>query len=50
MTAVGSRTFSAMRYRNFRRYIVGQGISYVGSWMQFVAQGWLADPVPTSTT
>ena len=33
--------FPALRHRNFRRYILGQGISLVGFWMQSVAQGWL---------
>src|SRR5262249_54070479 len=33
--------FPALRHRNFRRYVLGQGISLVGFWMQSVAQGWL---------
>ena len=33
--------FPALRHRNFRHYILGQGISLVGFWMQSVAQGWL---------
>src|SRR6266513_3520040 len=32
---------SALRHRNFRLFVVGQGISLVGFWMQSVAQGWL---------
>jgi len=31
----------ALRHRNFRLFIVGQGISLIGFWMQSVAQGWL---------
>ena len=31
----------ALRSRNFRLFIVGQLISYTGSWLQTVAQGWL---------
>src|SRR2546428_6654415 len=31
----------ALRHRNFRLFVVGQGISLVGYWMQSVAQGWL---------
>src|SRR5213080_3764027 len=33
--------FPALRHRNFRLFVVGQGISLVGFWMQSVAQGWL---------
>ena len=33
--------FPALGHRNFRRFVVGQGISLVGFWMQSVAQGWL---------
>ena len=36
-----SRTFAALRVRNFRLYFIGQLISFSGSWMQSVAQGWL---------
>ena len=36
-----SRTFAALRVRNFRLYFVGQLISVSGTWMQSVAQGWL---------
>ena len=31
----------ALRSRNFRLFIVGQLISYTGTWLQIVAQGWL---------
>jgi MFS family permease len=33
--------FPALRHRNFRLFIVGQGISLIGFWMQSVGQGWL---------
>ena len=36
-----SRTFAALRVRNFRLYAIGQLISVSGTWMQSVAQGWL---------
>ncbi|MGA2191757.1 MAG: MFS transporter [Nitrospirota bacterium] len=36
-----SRTFSALRHRNFRLFFIGQSISLVGTWMQSMAQGWL---------
>lgn len=33
--------FRALRHRNFRLFFVGQSVSLIGTWMQFVAQGWL---------
>jgi len=33
--------FRALRHRNFRLYIAGQGVSLVGTWVQSVAQSWL---------
>jgi MFS family permease len=33
--------FPALRHRNFRLFVVGQGISLIGFWMQSVALGWL---------
>jgi MFS family permease len=33
--------FPVLRHRNFRLYVVGQGLSLVGFWMQGVAQSWL---------
>ena len=43
MTAqqMSSRTFAALKVRNFRLYFIGQLISVSGTWMQSVAQGWL---------
>ncbi len=32
----------ALRYRNYRLFFVGEGISLVGSWMQIVAVSWLS--------
>src|ERR1700710_330966 len=34
-------TFASLENPNYRRYIGGQSISLVGTWMQTVAQGWL---------
>ena len=34
------RTFSSLRYRNYRLFFVGQTISQTGSWMQRIALGW----------
>lgn len=33
--------FAALRHRNFRLYLMGQGLSQAGTWMQTVAMGWL---------
>jgi MFS family permease len=38
--AVG-RTFSALRFRNYRLYFVSQIVSFSGTWMQMIAQSWL---------
>ena len=35
------RTFSALRYREFRLLWIGAFTSTVGTWMQTVAQGWI---------
>jgi MFS family permease len=41
-TSALARTFAALRHRNYRLYFSGQLVSLVGTWMQNVAQGWLA--------
>jgi MFS family permease len=41
MEATISRTFSALKIRNFRLFIFGQGISLCGTWAQAVATSWL---------
>ena len=45
-----SATFESLRYRNYRRYIVGQGVSVIGTWMQKVAQAWLVLELTDSGT
>lgn len=35
-----SRTFSSLRYRNYRLFFTGQLVSQTGSWMQRIALGW----------
>lgn len=35
------KTFSALRHRNYRLFLIGQFISLAGTWMQTIAQGWL---------
>lgn len=34
-------TFRALKYRNYRLFLFGQGFSVIGTWMQKVALGWL---------
>ncbi len=36
-----SRTFAALKYRNYRLWFLGQLASLVGTWMQTTAQGYL---------
>lgn len=36
-----TRGLPALRHRNFRLFVIGQGISLIGFWMQVVGQGWL---------
>src|SRR3954451_8085842 len=38
---VGRDTFASLENPNYRRYISGQSVSLVGTWMQSVAQSWL---------
>jgi len=33
--------FRALQHRNYRLFFVGQSISFIGTWMQFVALSWL---------
>jgi MFS family permease len=33
--------FRALRYRNYRLFVMGQGVSLLGTWMQQVAMSWL---------
>lgn len=33
--------FRALKYRNFRIFFIGQGVSLVGTWMQVIAMSWL---------
>ncbi len=36
-----SRTFESLRVRNYRMFFAGQVVSWTGTWIQWVAQGWL---------
>jgi MFS family permease len=40
--ALGDRTFRSLRrHRNYRLYFAGNGISFIGTWMQQIAAYWL---------
>lgn len=41
-------TFRALRSRNFRLFLFGQGISVIGTWMQRVALSWLVYKLTSS--
>jgi MFS family permease len=41
MRRLGGRRPSALRHRNFRLFLIGQGISVVGTWMQNLGQAWI---------
>jgi len=44
------RTFAALAHPNYRRYIAGQAVSMVGTWMHSVAQPWLVLQMTGSAT
>jgi MFS family permease len=48
--AWGSKTFRALRHRNFRLFWYGQLVSLSGTWMQQVAQQWLVYRLTDSPT
>lgn len=41
MNAAVSRTFESLRVPNYRRFFVGQIFNWTGTWVHWVAQGWL---------
>jgi MFS family permease len=45
-----SATFASLSLPNFRRYFIGQAISFVGTWAQMVAQAWLVLEMTGSAT
>src|SRR5262245_20506782 len=40
-SALQSTTFRSLRHHNYRRYFLGQMVSFIGSWMQSAALMWL---------
>ncbi|HUN77805.1 MAG TPA: MFS transporter [Solirubrobacteraceae bacterium] len=47
---MGAVTFAALKVPNYRRYIAGQAVSLVGTWMQMAAQSWLVLTLTGSAT
>ncbi len=47
---VSHTTFAALEVPNYRRYLAGQSISLVGTWMQMTAQSWLVYALTHSAT
>ncbi|MBN9117669.1 MAG: MFS transporter [Planctomycetes bacterium] len=41
LTALRNTTFRSLRHRSYRRYFLGQIVSFVGTWMQSAALMWL---------
>jgi MFS family permease len=50
LRAAGRLTFDALAVPNYRRYISGQAISLIGTWMQMAAQAWLVLTLTHSST
>ena len=50
LMAAGRTTFAAFAIPNYRRYISGQSISLIGTWMQMAAQSWLVLTITRSAT
>jgi MFS family permease len=46
----GRVTFAALAIPNYRRYIAGQSVSLIGTWMQMAAQSWLVLTLTGSAT
>src|SRR5438477_9931707 len=41
LAALRATTFRSLRHRNYRRYFLGQIVSFTGTWMQAAALMWL---------
>jgi MFS family permease len=50
MTRLKSVTFAALAIPNYRRYVAGQSVSLIGTWMQMAAQSWLVLTITHSPT
>ena len=47
---ISRTTFAALEVPNYRRYIQGQAVSLIGTWMQMTAQSWLVLQLSHSAT
>ena len=47
---LGRVTFASLSVPNYRRYITGQSVSLIGTWMQMTAQAWLVLSLTHSST
>jgi MFS family permease len=50
LRGIGRVTFQALEILNYRRYIAGQSVSLIGTWMQMAAQSWLVLSLTGSAT
>ncbi len=50
LKGVGRVTFAALAIPNYRRYMAGQSVSLIGTWMQMAAQSWLVLSITHSST
>jgi MFS family permease len=50
LKGVGRVTFASLAIPNYRRYIAGQSVSLIGTWMQMAAQSWLVLTITHSAT
>ncbi len=50
LKGIGRVTFAAVAIPNYRRYISGQSVSLIGTWMQMAAQAWLVLTLTGSST
>ena len=50
LTALRRQTFAALSNPNYRRYVSGQAVSLIGTWMQSIAQSWLVLQLTGSAT
>ncbi|MBO0769185.1 MAG: MFS transporter [Solirubrobacterales bacterium] len=47
---ISKKTFASLAVANYRRYIAGQSISLIGTWMQMTAMSWLVLELTHSAT
>jgi MFS family permease len=50
LLGAGRATFRALAVPNYRRYVCGQAVSLIGTWMQMTAQSWLVLELTHSST